>query len=186
MAAAAARTPSADESTPPKCSASARLGVATRARGSIFLAYFADAPFFISAPPVLDLTTGSATTGAPTPESDFATAEITPELYTMPILTAPISKSDSADSIWRLTHFGRSGSAPAYPDVFWNVTAVTAVRQWSPSDETVLTSPCIPAPEDGSEPPMHSTLRNARPPAPAEYIVGLPGGFYDATAPAWP
>ena len=152
---AASLTPASDvASTPERIPASSLLGVATVDSGIRHLFRSGMADCRISIPPVVDLITGSVTIGAPLPFRHRCSIMMFSEFRTIPIFTPSISKSSKMQLICSASIAPETASALPNLVVFWLVTAVTAVRQWAPSPDSAATSAWIPAPDDGSDPPM--------------------------------
>jgi hypothetical protein len=58
------------------------------------------------------------------------------------------------ESICLSTVFGATGSTPENVCEFWLVNAVMTLKQFASSADAALMFDWIPAPDDGSEPPM--------------------------------
>ena len=112
------------------------------------------ADFFMSIPPVVDLITGSTTIGIFNFFKYWYTVLIISELYNIPIFTPSILKSEIIDSNWFSNIFFDTGSIMPKFEVFCPVIAVIIVNVWTSNVENVLMSLWIPAPDDGSEPPI--------------------------------
>ncbi len=145
---------------PASASASGIFGVTRNARrsSSDFIAPTASSS--ISRSPLFAIITGSTTShGISRSSTAAATASTMAALASMPVLAACAPMSATTASIWALTRSADSASNARTPSVFCAVTAVMALRPYTPCAANVLRSAWMPAPPLESLPAIVKAVR---------------------------